>query len=106
MQFNPSAPGLNSESFVAQCCMRGMIIGVSKSGDNVWELAEWAPAAVGAPLALLCILIPFAKHDRLAAGCSAIVSQITFLLTSEEEVAFILSLALGGSVYACMLLMT
>lgn len=74
-----------------------MIIGVSKLGDNVWELAEWATAAVGAPLALLCILIPLRRIDGAAAGLST--TGILFELYGGWNAIFICNLDWGNILY-------
>ena len=81
----------------------GLVGGVSKLGDNVWELAEDATAAVGAPLALLCMLIPFPRHDRFAAGLGACVAQATFLCLKSGDVGempLLWAILAGGAVYA------
>eukprot|EP00434_Breviolum_minutum_P006781 symbB.v1.2.005984.t1/scaffold276.1/size251734/6 len=83
-----------------------MIIGVSKLGDNVWELAEWATAAVGAPLALLCILIPLRRIDGAAAGLSAMFAQLAFFLNyTEDGMPFLFAISIGGISYIALLSM-
>ena len=83
-----------------------MVIGVSKLGDNVWELAEWATAAVGAPLALLCILIPFRRIDGAAAGLSAMFAQLAFFLNyTEDGMPFLFAISIGGISYIALLSM-
>lgn len=80
-----------------------VVIGVSKLGDNVWELAEGATAAVGAPLALLCILIPLAREDRWAAGLGAFLAQATFLSLNEDGgMPFVWALLVGSATYAAL----
>lgn len=80
----------------------GVVIGISKLGDNVWELAEEATAAVGAPLALLCILIPLRRQDRLAAGLGAVLAQATFLFLKSEGMPFLWAIIVGGATYAVL----
>lgn len=83
-----------------------MIIGVSKLGDNVWELAEWATAAVGAPLALLCILIPLRRIDGAAAGLRAMFAQLAFFLNyTEDGMPFLFAISIGGISYIALLYM-
>ena len=81
----------------------GLVSGVSKLGDNVWELAEEATAAVGAPLALLCMLIPFPRHDRFAAGLGASVAQAMFLCLKSSDIGempLLWAIMAGGATYA------
>jgi len=73
--------------------------------SNVWQLAEEATAAVGAPLALLCILIPLRRQDRVAAGLGAVLAQATFLfLKSDEGMPSLLAILVGGATYAALML--
>ena len=80
----------------------GLVVGVSKLGDNVWELAEQATAAAGAPLAVLCILIPFQANDRWAAGVGAFMAQTIYLTMSVQnfgEMPFLWAILFGGMAY-------
>lgn len=75
--------------------------------STVWQLAEEATAAVGAPLALLCILIPLRlrRQDCVAAGLGAVLAQATFLfLKSDEGMPFLLAILVGGATYAAFML--
>eukprot|EP00438_Fugacium_kawagutii_P019019 Skav234577 [mRNA] locus=scaffold2869:207684:209081:- [translate_table: standard] len=88
-------------------CSLAVVIGVSKLGDNVWDLAEEATECVGAPLALLCTLIPFQgrSDDRFAAGFGAILAQATyvFLKSKEDEgMPFLWAILGGGATYALL----
>ncbi|CAK9065168.1 unnamed protein product [Durusdinium trenchii] len=93
-RFTLQIPGADTASIVLAL---GIVIGVSRFGENVWELAEWATAAVGVPLALLCLLIPFQATDRWTAGLSAFVAQGGFLLLISQnvEMPFVWALLMG-----------
>lgn len=57
----------------------GLVAAVARLGDNVWEMGEAATSAVGAPLGVLCIFLPFDIGGSAAALGGVLFAQAVFM---------------------------
>lgn len=95
-------PWLATSATVASLAM---VVGSSKLGSNVFDLAEIATAAVGAPLAVLCIFLPSKLGGARSAGASICVAQGLYMalkcLETDEAAGmpFLCALAAGALTY-------
>lgn len=84
LQLQVNAQGLARADWlptIALAVSVALVAGVSKLGDDVWELGEYAVASVGAPLTVLCFFLPFqgVKPDNKAAFAGMLIAQLIYL---------------------------
>merc|ERR1719499_2034931 len=91
-----------------------LVAGISRCGDNVWELGEVATSAAGAPLGVLCLFLPFSFGGSAAALAGACAAQCVFVALkwdgsdsdseASEGMPFVWAVVIGTASYAAVAL--
>lgn len=102
-RFIPTLSAIPYVQHLALATTLALVVGTSKSGNAVWELAEAATGAVGAPLAILCVFLPWRLGGSTAAVAGMCAAQIVYTsLSGTEGMPFVWSLCAGSVAYVAV----